>query len=189
MLEQKPPLFPSATKEKQVASNDNSDPKKIDKAISSLSRIMDMAGVGKEGSYKTKSFEEKQRQNKRNRVVRRLSKTRKELGDTRAGVTSKKKVVGKNLSEIEAKSKQVIKTKKELTALKNIKKNQLAGKPQSLLNKRKAVLEAAKLKNPSKKAVKSLLVKFGLKSIPIVGSLLSAFSSTPAGKGSSLDGK
>ena len=150
---------------------------------------MDMAGVGKEGSYKTKSFEEKQRQNKRNRVVRRLSKTRKELGDTRAGVTSKKKVVGKSLSEIEAKSKQISKTKKELTALKNIKKNQLADKPQSLLNKRKAVLEAAKLKNPSKKAVKSLLVKFGLRSIPIVGSLLSAFSSTPAGKGSSLDGK
>ena len=94
-----------------MASNDNSDPKKIDKAISSLNRINDMAGVGKEGSYKTKSFEEKQRQNKRNRVVRRLSKARKELGDTRAGVTSKKKVVGKSLSEIEAKSKQKSKTK------------------------------------------------------------------------------
>lgn len=84
---------------------------------------------------------------------------------------------------------QKAKVSEELDSLKKIKEAQLKTKPKSLLNQRKALIQATNLKTPTETNVKKILVKYGLRTVPIVGSLLSAFKSKPAGAGSSLDGK
>tara|TARA_Y100001937_G_scaffold123715_1_gene187049 strand:- start:144 stop:641 length:498 start_codon:yes stop_codon:yes gene_type:complete len=110
---------------------------------------------------------------------------RKEESRRRIEKNRKQPPVGKKLSELVKKAK----VSKELDSLKKIKEAQLKTKPKSLLNKRKALIQATNLKNPTETNVKKILIKYGLRTVPIVGSLLSAFKSKPAGVGSSLDGR
>lgn len=116
---------------------------------------------------------------------RALRENRKENSRARIERNRKQPPVGKKLSELVKKAK----VSKELDSLKKIKEAQLKTKPKSLLNQRKALIQATNLKTPTEVNVKKILVKYGLKTVPVLGSLLSAFKSKPAGAGSSLDGK
>lgn len=110
---------------------------------------------------------------------------RKENSRARIEKNRKQPPVGKKLSELVKRAK----VSKELDSLKKIKEAQLKTKPKSLLNQRKALIQATNLKTPTEVNVKKILVKYGLRTVPVLGSLLSAFKSKPAGAGSSLDGK
>ena len=162
-----------------MASNDNVSKEQIERALKSLQNIQRM--LGGPGSYSEMSPEEKMRQRIRNARGKKIEKTRKELGSYHYRIGGRK-TIGEKIASRE-------KLASEISALKKLGKSQLKDKPESLLTKRKALIEASNIKTPTRSAAKSLLKKFALKSIPVAGSLLSAFGSKPAGAGSSLDGK